>query len=62
MKPIIVTAKRVKNGYLISNSPELDVLNAEEIIVEIIAEESDSAPEKNSELKNKSGLKKRAGC
>jgi hypothetical protein len=51
MKPINVTAKKVKNGYLIPNSPELDVLQGSEIIVKIIAEKGDSAPEKNSGLK-----------
>lgn len=59
MKPINVTAKKVKNGYLIPDSPELDVLNGSEIIVKIIAEKSDSALEKNSELKKEKTMSKK---
>lgn len=51
MKPITVIAKKVKNGYLIPNSPELDALHASEIIVQIIGVKSDSAQDKKSELK-----------
>ena len=51
MKPINVTAKKVKNGYLIPDSPELEGLNGRDIIVKIIAEKSDSAPDKNLKVK-----------
>jgi hypothetical protein len=51
LKPLTVTAKKVKNGYLIPNSPELDALHASEIIVQIIGVKSDSAQDKKSELK-----------
>lgn len=59
MKPINVTAKKVKNGYLIPDSPELDVLHGSEIIVKIIAEKSDSAPEKNFKLKKEKTMSKK---
>ncbi len=58
MKPISVTAKKVKNGYLIPDSPDLEGLNGREIIVKIIAEKSDSAPDKNLKVKKITGLKK----
>jgi len=51
MKPISVTAKKVKNGYLIPDSPELEGLNGREIIVKIIAEKSDPVPDKNLKVK-----------
>jgi len=59
LKPINVTAKKVKNGYLIPDSPELDVLHGSEIIVKIIAEKSDSAPEKNFKLKKEKTMSKK---
>jgi len=49
----------VKNGYLIPDSPELDVLHGSEIIVKIIAEKSDSAPEKNFKLKKEKTMSKK---
>ena len=59
MKPINVIAKKVKNGYLIPDSPELDVLHGSEIIVKIIAEKSDPAPGKISDSgKDKTKTKK----
>lgn len=54
MKPISVVAKKVKNGYLIPDSPELNILKGNEIIVKIIAEKSDSASEKNIKEKKRS--------
>jgi len=53
LKPISVIAKKVKNGYLIPDSPELDDLHGDEIIVKIISEKNDSPPENNSEVKKK---------
>ena len=44
MKPINVTAKKVKNGYLIPDSPELEGIKGTEIIVKIISEKSDFTP------------------
>lgn len=55
LKPINVTAKKVKNGYLIPDSPELKGIKGTEIIVKIIAEKSDFTPEN---IKGKSVKKK----
>ena len=55
MKPINVTAKKVKNGYLIPDSPELEGIKGTEIIVKIISEKSDPAPEN---LNRRPGKKK----
>jgi len=44
LKPINVTAKKVKNGYLIPDSPELEGIKGTEIIVKIISEKSDFTP------------------
>ncbi len=58
MKPISVTAKKVKNGYLIPDSPELEGLNGRDIIVKIIAEKSDPASDKSLKVKKIVKLKK----
>ena len=53
MKPISVIAKKVKNGYLIPDSPELENLDGSDIIVNIIAEKGDSSPGDNNKNKKK---------
>jgi hypothetical protein len=58
MKPISVTAKKVKNGYLIPDSPDLEGLHGRDIIVKIIAEKSDSVSDSNSKVKKIIRLKK----
>jgi len=54
LKPKNVTAKKVKNGYLIPDSPELEGIKGTEIIVKIISEKSDSASEKIIKEKKRS--------
>lgn len=56
MKPISVIAKKVKNGYLIPDSPELEGIKSTEIIVKIISKKSNSASEKI--IKEKKSSKK----
>ncbi|MFA5519964.1 MAG: hypothetical protein WDA74_11975 [Spirochaetota bacterium] len=56
MKPISVVAKKVKDGYLIPDSPELEGIKSTEIIVKIISKKSDSASEKI--IKEKKSSKK----
>jgi len=53
LKPISVIAKKVKNGYLIPDSPELENLDGSDIIVNIIAEKGDSSPGDNNKNKKK---------
>jgi len=59
LKPISVIAKKVKNGYLIPNSPELEVFNGKEIIVEIIGEKNNPASEKNIKAKKEKAKQKK---
>ena len=59
MKPINVTAKKVKNGYLIPNSPDLEGLNGSELIVNIIAVKSDPVLERNVKTKKETTKSKK---
>ena len=59
MKTINVIAKKVKNGYLIPDSPELDFLQGSEIIVKIIADKKDISSEKNFKAEKTTAKRKK---